>query len=333
MVAFLSSRASLGRRLAFTIPKSNPTDLRIKNNRILIPKVGYMKITRKGVDKYKHGEVKQATVKLVGGKWYASLMYKLPEAVMVDNGLAVGIDMNCHNIATSDGQVIPVPDIKKLQARRKRYQRKLARQQKGSNRRNRTKRTIASFSRRIANKMQNWRHQHTTAIANKYGTVVLEDLRVANMSKSAKGTAEKHGKNVKQKAGLNREIRKVGWRYMRVMWEYKATNVIAVPPHHTSQRCSQCGHTEKDNRKTQAGFKCLQCKHELNADINAALNILAVGMTATGRARGLCISTPYEPSNWSGAFRGDRCIISKIIGEKKDGSSSHMESPKVFQAR
>ena len=93
---------------SFTIPQ----DVSIKNNRILIPKVGYMKIVRKGPDKYRHGEAKRATVKLVGDKWFVAIMYELPEPTIKDNGLAIGIDMNVGQIATSEGTIIQMPDTK-----------------------------------------------------------------------------------------------------------------------------------------------------------------------------------------------------------------------------
>ena len=242
-----------------------------------------MKITRKGEDKYKHGVVKSATISLTLGKWYVSINYELPEPAVKDNGLAIGIDMNTQNIATSEGDILQIPDTAKLERRKKRYQRKLTRQQKDSGRRSRTKRTIAGFSLRIANKMQDWRHQTTTAIVGTHSTVVIEDLKTKNMSKSAKGTIENPGVNVKAKSGLNRVILKTGWGEIARMLEYKADKLVKVAPRYTSQMCSKCGHTEKDNRKSQASFECLKCNYAVNADINAALNIMAVGITASGR--------------------------------------------------
>ena len=280
-----------------------PERVSIKNNRILIPKIGYMKITRKGVDKYKHGEVKQASIKLVGDKWYVAIMYELPEPTIKDNGLAIGIDMNTQNIATSEGDILQIPDTAKLERRKKRYQRKLARQQKDSGRRSRTKRTIAGFSLKIANKMQDWRHQTTTAITNEYSTVCIEDLKTRNMSKSAKGTIESPGKNVKAKSGLNRVILKTGWGEIKRMLEYKALKLIKVAPHHTSQKCSKCGHTEKDNRKTQAKFKCLQCGYACNADVNASVNIRAVGITASGRGGACALAPPMSRQIQLGALQ------------------------------
>ena len=111
--------------------------------------------------------------------------------------------------------------------------------------------------------------------------IVIEDLQIRNMSKSSKGTSEKHGKNVKAKSGLNKSILDQGWFEFRRQLEYKQSwrggYVIAIPPQHTSQRCSCCGYVSRNNRQTQAKFECVECGHSENADINAARNILAAG--------------------------------------------------------
>ena len=104
------------------------------------------------------------------------------------------------------------------------------------------------------------------------------------MSTSAKGTATNPGKRVRQKAGLNRSILDQAWGEARRQLEYKTAArggaVVPVDPAYTSQRCSACGHTARENRLTQARFKCQACAHEENADINAAKNILAAGHAA-----------------------------------------------------
>ena len=87
--------------------------------------------------------------------------------------------------------------------------------------------------------------------------------------------------NVKAKSGLNKSILDQGWYEFRRQLEYKqhwlGGDVVAVKPQYTSQTCSSCGHICKDNRKSQADFKCVACGHAENADINAAKNILASG--------------------------------------------------------
>ena len=108
--------------------------------------------------------------------------------------------------------------------------------------------------------------------------IVIEDLKVASMSKSAAGTTSQPGRNVRAKSGLNRSILDQGWFELRQL-EYKQAwrggQVLAINPAYTSQQCACCGHTAKDNRQTQSQFKCAACGYEANADVNGARNILA----------------------------------------------------------
>ncbi|MEH8034283.1 transposase, partial [Gallibacterium anatis] len=108
-----------------------------------------------------------------------------------------------------------------------------------------------------------------------------EDLQVSNMSRSAKGTVEEHGKSVKQKSGLNRSILDQSWFEFRRQLDYKTIwnggFLVAVPPQNTSRCCPNCGHTAKENRQTQADFECVECGYTENADVVGALNVLARG--------------------------------------------------------
>ena len=127
-------------------------------------------------------------------------------------------------------------------------------------------------------------HKLTTHLAKNHGLVGVEALRVASMSRSAAGTAEAPGTNVRGKAGLNREILDQGWGEMRRQLAYKlgwsGGALVAVDPRNTSRRCSACGHTSRDNRTSQADFACVGCGHAMHADVNAAKNILAAAMAA-----------------------------------------------------
>ena len=109
----------------------------------------------------------------------------------------------------------------------------------------------------------------------------MENLKVSNMSASAKGTVGDPGKNIKAKSGLNKSILDQGWFEFRRQIEYKLNwrggKLILVPPQYTSQSCSSCGYVSKDNRTSQSRFVCVACSHAQNADLNAALNILAAG--------------------------------------------------------
>jgi putative transposase len=101
------------------------------------------------------------------------------------------------------------------------------------------------------------------------------------MSRSSKGTVEQPGKKVHQKSGLNRAILDQGWGEFRRQLDYKMAwkvgMLLVVPPHHTSQTCPCCGHVSKDNRQTQAQFRCVGCGYENHADVVGAINVLARG--------------------------------------------------------
>ena len=114
-----------------------------------------------------------------------------------------------------------------------------------------------------------------------HAVVVVEDLQVAHMPRSAKGTLEESGRHVNAKAGLNKAILDQGWGMFRRLLTYKQTwrggEVTAVNPRYTSQRCADCGHVRAKNRVQQALFSCQACGHSYHADVNAAQNILALG--------------------------------------------------------
>ena len=124
--------------------------VRIRGNAIHIPRYGPMTVRRRGGNPYPDGVPKSATLKREGGKWYAVVAVAVLAPVREDNGYAIGIDMNAGQVATSDGAVIAAPDTGRLKARAKRYHKQLARQRRGSRRRERTRARLAKARRRTA---------------------------------------------------------------------------------------------------------------------------------------------------------------------------------------
>ena len=266
---------------SFTLPSTGQfmiKKLSRKYGLLRIQGVGWVKITRRGGNPYKDGTPKQVVLRHDGHRWRAFVFYEIEIEQRLDDSEVLGVDMNVRQVATSDGHFYFLPDLKKKEARRKRYQRKMARQIKGSSRRKDTKKKLAEVSRKIANIRKNWIHKTTKEIAGKCGTVIVEDLKLRNMTASAKGTTENPGKNVKQKAGLNRAIQDTALGEIRRNLEYKCGRLIKINPAYTSQRCHKCGHVDKENRKTQARFLCVNCGFRSNADTNAAMNIRRLGM-------------------------------------------------------
>jgi putative transposase len=272
------------------------------NNRLFLPKLGWVRYRNSRV---MQGTAKNITVSLSGGKWYASIQTEREvEQAPHPSNTAVGIDVGIAKFATlSTGQIFEAKNSFRNKAQRlARYQRAMSRKTKFGKNWNKTKRKITKLHTTIANIRRDYLHKTTTAISKNHAMIVIEDLQIRNMSKSAKGTSEKHGKRVKAKSGLNKSILDQGWFEFRRQLEYKqgwrGGWVIAVPPQHTSQRCSCCGHVSRDNRTTQAKFECVECGHSENADINASRNILAAGhaVLACGETAQLGCSVKQEPT-------------------------------------
>ncbi len=191
----------------------------------------------------------------------------------------VGIDIGVTKplmLSTGD-HVERDQGLVKLDKRKRRLQRDLARCKRGSVRRQRRKAKMSKASRKISARRNARIHRITTDITRAFGRIGIEDLKVANMTASAKGDAENPGKNVKAKAGLNREVLNVAPFEVRRQLTYKAeavgAAVVAVPAAYTSQTCSQCGAVDAKSRVNQATFACTSCSAEINADLNAAINI------------------------------------------------------------
>ena len=266
-----------------------PQDVRIRDGKLYFPKIGWLRLRRRGGNPYPDAEPVQAVLKRVNGKWMATVCYAVAVPARPDDGTVTGVDMNVGQVAVSDGRcarIVHAPDSRRLEARKRRYQRRLARQRRGSRRRERTRRRLARTQRRIAQRRRDWQHQVSRSLAG--GTVVVEALRTRAMTASAKGTVVAPGRHVRQKAGLNRGILATGWSGLRTMLAYKAPRLVAVDPAHTSLTCAACGYVDARSRRSQAHFHCVRCAHEDHADLNAARNIRRRGLArlhGEGRSR------------------------------------------------
>ena len=289
-----------GQRDSFCYPQGCKLDQ--ANSRIFLPKVGWVRYRN---SREVLGTVKNVTVSRSGDKWYVSIQTEREiEVPKHPANSAIGIDMGVVRFATlSDGSFIePLNSFKNHERKLACEQRRLARKAKFSNNWHRQKRKITRLHQRIANVRADFLHKTSTAISKNHAIVVLEDLQIKNMSASAKGSLEQPGRNVNQKRGLNRSILDQGWYEFRRQLEYKQVwrggMVLAVPPQNTSRSCPNCGHVSADNRKTQAQFLCVVCGHSENADLVAAINILAAGhaVSACGEMVQSDRSVKQEPS-------------------------------------
>ncbi|WGJ35326.1 RNA-guided endonuclease InsQ/TnpB family protein [Escherichia coli] len=268
-----------GQNDAFRYPQGVKLDQ--ENSRIFLPKLGWMRYRN---SRQVTGVVKNVTVSQSCGKWYISIQTESEVSTPVHPSASmVGLDAGVAKLATlSDGTVFePVNSFQKNQKTLARLQRQLSRRVKFSNNWQKQKRKIQRLHSRIANIRRDYLHKVTTTVSKNHAMIVIEDLKVSNMSKSAAGTVSQPGRNVRAKSGLNRSILDQGWYEMHRQLEYKQLwsggQVLAVPPAYTSQRCACCGHTAKENRLSQSKFRCQVCGYTANADVNGARNILAAG--------------------------------------------------------
>ncbi len=268
--------------------------VKVKDDRLHIPGSGKMRIRRKGGNPYPDANPVCATLKREGRKWFAVVCFEVEVHEQEDDGTALGLDRNVGQVTDSDGVIYRMPEMKRLEARKCRHQRKLARQRRGSHRRRKTLTMLKNTTRKIKMCRHNWQHLVSRSLARGAHAIILEKLNTQGMTRSAKGDAENPGKNVKAKAGLNRGIRDTGWFALQQMIGYKAGKIIEVDPKHTSHTCHVCGTTDRRSRRSQASFHCVACGHSDNADVNAAKNILASGIGAAARGGAFSFETPVS---------------------------------------
>ena len=274
------------------------------NSRVFLPKLGWIRY-RNSRDVL--GEVRSATVSQSGGKWFVSILTERTVEKPIPQGGAVGIDVGIAQFATlSDGSFVePLNSFRKHEARLRRYQRAMSRKTKFSSNWKKAKAKVKKIHTRIANVRKDFLHKASATISKNHALVVVEDLKVSNMSRSAKGTVDAPGRNVRAKSGLNKSILDQGWGEFRRQLEYKMAwkggYLVAVPPQYTSQTCPCCGHVSKDNRQTQAKFECVDCGFEENADKVGAINVLERGqrLLACGELAQSGRSMKQEPAEAS----------------------------------
>lgn len=219
-------------------------------------------------------------------KWHVSLQCEIPPSLTrrcQSDTAVVGIDVGISNaIAQSDGIIVRLPSaIRSANALKKVRQRTLSRAKKGSNRRIKTKVRLARVAAKNAERRRQWAHKQAARLTKSYATIAIEDLMISNMTRSAKGTVEEPGRNVRAKARLNRSILEVGWADLRQKLSYKATRdgarLIVVDPRYTSQRCSGCNELVPKSLAVRT-HHCPHCGLVLDRDENAAKNILALAL-------------------------------------------------------
>lgn len=276
---------------------------------VMVPKVGKVRfrISRLWAD------IEAATSARVtrrNGRWHVSFTTPAGEKITAGTGAAVGIDRGVKNtLATSEGVMFQAPALTAGEQRRfLALQQQLSRQKKGSRRRGQTLDHLAVLRRRLEDRRTNWVEQTTTALASTYDLVVVEDLRVQNMVRRPKPKPVEDQPGVflpngaRAKASLNRAILASCWgRFLtRLGHKVPGGHVVRVDPKNTSRTCAACGHCAPGNRESQAVFECVTCGHAAHADTNAAVNILARGLSNTS-APGHGVSGRRSPAVLAGS--------------------------------
>ena len=279
------------------------------NSRIFLPKLGWVRYRN---SREVLGIVKNVTVSGKQGKWYVSIQTEREvEAPIHPSTAIVGIDMGIARFATlSDGSYFaPLNSFKRQEKALVNAQRAMSRKKKFSNNWKKAKAKVQKIHAHIGNARCDYLHKATTTVSQNHAMVCIEDLQVRNMSKSASGTTETPGRNVKAKSGLNKAILDQGWYEFRRQLDYKLAwnggQLVAVPPQNTSRKCPCCGHVAKENRRTQARFRCVACGFEENADVVGAINILRAGHARCACEVSDAVMSPAAGTHRSNSLRRD----------------------------
>lgn len=250
--------------------------IKIEHNKLKVSKIGAIKISQ---HRELLGKPKTATIKVSPtGKWHVSIHCEVDKNELLTNDKAIGVDVGLRKFATfSDNSHIINPRFFKVEEKNlAKAQRLFSEQEKGSTKRKKRSKVVARIHERIKFRRDNFCHQESRKLVNKYQVICFEDLEVERM---------KHNKC------FSKSISDAAWTKFTNMTQCKAEEagrtVILVNPAYTSQDCSKCGHREKKEIFERV-HNCKCCGLKLDRDHNAAINILRRGLASLG----LALETP-----------------------------------------
>jgi putative transposase len=233
------------------------------------------------------GRVKTLQLKREHRRWYVVVVAEAEAEPLPPTGRGVGIDVGVARfLTTSDGQVVRNPRfLATAQAQITRLQRSKERTRLGSGNRRRLRRGLAKEWRKVRNRRRGFHHKTARALVNSYEVLALENLHISNLTLSARGTVEEPGRNVSQKAGLNRSILDAGWGQFISILAGKAESagrrVVRVDASYTSLTCHACG--SRCTRPRQDTVICPNCGVQ-DADLNGARTIATRAGLGSGQA-------------------------------------------------
>lgn len=254
----------------------------IRERRLALPGIGHVKV-KWHRELPASAKVCTVTVRRVVGRWHASFALALPAPAVPHRALgpAVGVDLGIQNFAAlSTGELIPGPRAYRAASRKLRAaQRRVSRRVRGSRRRQNAGSLLARLHERIRNLRQNHAHQLSRRLISDFGLIAVEDLQVRGLARGF----------------LARDINDQGWAQFLRLVGYKAEDagiqLVRVPPSGTSQACSSCG-TLVPKPLSGRTHQCPHCGLVVDRDINAARNILRLGLSrqATTWSIGACVA-------------------------------------------
>jgi putative transposase len=256
--------------------------------------------------------VLSATVSERGGRWWVSFTCEVErtEPTPVQPLSVVGVDVGVSHLAVlSTGEMIPnTKPLSKYQRRMARFQRECSRRlgpakgRRPSKRWQRSRSALARTHRKVAQTRIDGLHKLTTALATRHGVIVIEDLNVAGMTATARGSGHWRGK-----AGLNQAILDVAFGQLRRQLAYKTiwygSHLVAADRWHPSSKtCSGCKAVKAKLPRTQRNFHCGRCGLIIDRDVNAAINLASL-VEAVGTASGAGTGRNRVPANAQGEER------------------------------
>lgn len=251
-----------------------PSQVNQEYRHITFPKLGRIRFYR---SRAIEGAIKNYTISRRGQHWYVSIQVEmeLSSEVRVSTSKPIGLDMGVkYFVTTSEGeQVLPKNSFRRLEKQLAIKQRRFSRKKRFSENWKKARNKVNKIHQKITDVRRDFQHKLSTKICKNHAIIVVEALKIKNMSRSARGTVDQPGSNVNAKSGLNKSILDQGWYEFRRQLEYKSAwrngLVVEVAAQYTSQRCSCCQHVARENRQTQEKFACIQCHKKMNAeDVN-----------------------------------------------------------------
>lgn len=257
-----------GGRKRFTLRGS----IIIENNKVRLPRIGWVRLKERGYLPTQDTHLLSVNVSEKAGRWYISAQVRedIPEPAN-DNTLIIGADLGIKTlVALSNGETFDNPKpLYQEQRKLARLQRELSRRTQGGQNWRKTKAKIQKCHARIANirkhMLHDISHYVTTTLQPK--TIVLENLNVAGMVKNR---------------CLAKAISDVGFGELRRQIEYKAKRlgievIVANTFFPSSKTCSGCGCIKDTLALSERTYICEHCGLEIDRDLNAALNLAALG--------------------------------------------------------